>query len=144
MSDAFDGERHSRRRSRARSHRHRRHSRRRDRERSEVEQEDLPPEERALRAAHAMAERKTQLAGDVLWFLGVTTLLLIFITPIGVIVLLCWGLKVAKDVYELELEPRLRKRFVEREVEKQVHASLSRRCSTRAGAHGVRHPPRST
>jgi signal transduction histidine kinase len=135
MSDAFDGERQSGRRSRGRSHRHRRRSRRRDRERSEIEDEDLPPEERALRAAHAMAERKTQLAGDVLWFLGVTTLLLIFITPIGVIVLLCWGLKVAKDVYELELEPRLRKRFVEREVEKQVHASLSRQRLALEGEH---------
>ena len=42
------------------------------RERYEPEEEDLSPEERALRAAHAAAERKTKLAGDVLWFLGVT------------------------------------------------------------------------
>ena len=105
------------------------------RSRYELEEEDLSPEERALRAAHAAAERKTQLAGDVLWFLGVTTLLLIFITPIGVIVLLFWGLKVAKDVYELEIEPRLRRRFVEQEVEKQVHASLSQQRLALEGEH---------
>jgi hypothetical protein len=134
MSDAFDDERRrSGRRSRLRSRR--RHAARRDPEREQLEEEDLSPEQRALHAAHAVAERKTQLAGDVLWFLGVTTLLLIFITPIGVIVLLCWGLKVAKDVYELEIEPRLRKRFVEQEVVKQVHASLSQQRLALEGEH---------
>jgi signal transduction histidine kinase len=138
MSDAFDDKRRrSGHRSRSRGHRRwrRRHGGRRDSERYELEEEDLSPEERALRVAHAVAERKTQLAGDVLWFLGVTTLLLIFVTPIGVIVLLCWGLKVAKDVYELEIEPRLRERFVEQEVEKQVHASLSQQRLALEGEH---------
>jgi signal transduction histidine kinase len=132
MSDAFEDERRlSRRRSRPRGHRRRR----RGPDRDELEEEDLSPEERALRAAHAAAERKTQLAGDVLWFLGVTTLLLIFITPIGVIVLFLWGLKVAKEVYRLEIEPRLRKHFVEQEVEKQVRASLSQQRLALEGEH---------
>jgi len=136
MNDAFDDERRRPgRRSRSRGHRSRRRGWRRDPERSDLEEEDLSPEERALSAAHAAAERKTQLAGDLLWFLGVTTLLLIFITPIGVIVGLCWGLKVAKDVYELEIEPRLRRRFVEQEVEKQVHASLSQQRLALEGEH---------
>jgi signal transduction histidine kinase len=136
MSDAFDDERRrSGRRSRSPSRRRRRRGGRHDPERDRLEEEDLSPEERALRAAHAVAERKTQLAGDVLWFLGITLLLLIFITPIGVIVLLCWGLKVAKDVYELEIEPRLRKRFVEQEVVKQVHASLSQQRLALEGEH---------
>jgi signal transduction histidine kinase len=136
MSDGFDDERRRPgRRSRPRGRRHRRHARHRDRERDELEEEDLSPEELALQAAHAVAERKTRLAGDALWFLGITALLLIFVTPIGVIVLLCWGLKVAKEVYELEIEPRLRKRFVEREVEKQVHASLSQQRLALEGEH---------
>jgi len=138
MSDTFDDERkRSRRRSRSRGHRHRRRGRRRDSERyeSESEEEDFSPEQLVLRAAHEAAERKTQLAGDVLWFLGVTALLLFFITPVGVIVGLFWGLKLAKDVYELEIEPRLRKRFVEQEVEKQVHASLSQQRLALEGEH---------
>jgi signal transduction histidine kinase len=136
MSDAFDGERRrSGRRSRSRGHRRRRRGSHRDSDRYELEDEDLPPEQRALHAAHAAAERKTQLAGDVLWYVGVTALLLFFITPIGVIVGLFWGLKVAKDVYEFEIEPRLRKRFVEQEVEKQVHASLSQQRLALEGEH---------
>jgi signal transduction histidine kinase len=136
MSDAFDDERgRHRRRSRHRRHRRPRCGRRSGSEFDPHEDEDLSPEERSLRAAHAAAERKTKLAGDVLWFLGITTLLLIFITPIGVIVFFCWGLGIAKKVYELEIEPRLRKRFVEQEVEKQVHASLSRQRQALEGEH---------
>jgi len=136
MNDAFDDERRRPgRRLHRRDHRRRRHGGRSGSELGEPEDEGLSPEERALRAAHAAAERKTKLTGDVLWFLGVTTLLLIFVTPIGVIVLLCWGLKVGKDVYEFEVEPRLRKRFVEQAVEKQVHASLSLQRRALEGEH---------
>jgi signal transduction histidine kinase len=134
MSDAFDDDWHGARRSR-RGRRHRHRTSRGDRERDELEDDDLSPEQHALREAHAKAERKTRLAGDALWFLGVTTLLLIFIPPVGVIVFLCWGLKVGKEAYELEVEPRLRKRFVEQEVEKQVHASLSQQRRTLEGEH---------
>jgi len=135
MSDAFgDERRRPARRSRRRSRRHRRRDER-DADFDDFEEDGVSPEERALRAAHSAAERKTQLAGDVLWFLGVTTLLLIFIPPLGFIVMLCWGLKVGKEVYELEVEPRLRKRFVQQEVEKQVHASLSRQRQVLEGEH---------
>jgi len=99
------------------------------------EDAELTPEERALRAAHAKAERKTQLAGDALWFLGVTVALFVFVPPIGVIVMLVWGLKLAKEAYELELEPQLRKRFIDQEAEKLVHASLSQQRRDLEGAH---------
>jgi signal transduction histidine kinase len=93
------------------------------------------PEERALLAMHATAERKTELAGDALWFVGVTGALLIFVPPVGVVVMLVWGFKLAKEAYELELEPKLRKRFVEQEAEKLVHASLSRQRRDLEGLH---------
>ena len=93
------------------------------------------PEERALRTAHANAERKTELAGDALWFLGVTVALLIFVLPVGVVVMLVWGFKLAKAGYELELEPKLRKRFIDQEAEKLVHASLSRQLRDLEGVH---------
>jgi len=102
---------------------------------SDVGDEAKTPEQRALLAAHAAAERKTKLAGDALWFLGVTAALLIFVPPIGVVVMLVWGFKLAKAVYDFELEPKLRKRFIEQEAEKLVHASLSRQRRDLEGVH---------
>ena len=132
MSDAFEGKRrHSGRRMRRRIHGARQHSGERD----EVDAADLSPEERALRAAHAAADRKTKLTGDVLWFLGVSVALLIFLPPVGMIVFLVWGLKLAKEFYGLEVEPRLRQRFIQQEVENQVHASLSRQRRALEGEH---------
>jgi signal transduction histidine kinase len=133
MSDSFDGRR-KRSRHRARRFGHRRKNRERDGA-DAGDTEDLTPEERALRIAHENAERKTQLAGDVLWFLGVTLLLLIFVPPIAAIVFVIWGIKVGKEVYDLEIEPRLRKRFVEQEVENQVAASLSGQRRVLEGEH---------
>jgi signal transduction histidine kinase len=133
MSDSFDaGRKRSKRRSRRFGHR------RKHRERDLAEERDdsdLTPEERVLRTAHENAERKTQLAGDVLWFLGVTLLLLIFIPPVAAIVFIVWGIKVGKQVYDLEIEPRLRERFVEQEVENQVAASLSGQRRVLEGEH---------
>ena len=106
--------------------RHGRDSRDADTDADIADDEARTPEERALLEVHANAERKTELAGDALWFLGVPTALLIFMPPIGVVVMLVWGFKLAKAAYEFELEPKLRKRFVEQEAEKLVHASLSR------------------
>jgi len=123
---------HSAKKRRHRS-RHGRDSRKAD---SDIaDDEARTPEERALLEVHANAERKTELAGDALWFLCVTTALLIFITPLGVVVMLIWGFKLAKAAYEFELEPKLRKRFVEQEAEKLVHASLSRQRRDLEGVH---------
>jgi signal transduction histidine kinase len=115
--------------------RHGRDSRDADTDADIADDEARTPEERALLEVHANAERKTELAGDALWFLGVTTALLIFMPPIGVVVMLVWGFKLAKAAYEFELEPKLRKRFVEQEAEKLVHASLSRQRRDLEGVH---------
>jgi len=128
MSDSFDA-------GRKRSRRRFRRARRKERDRAEFDDEELTPEENALRVAHANAERKTELAGDVLWFLGVTLLLSFFVPPVAAIVFIVWGLKVGKKVYALEVEPRLRKRFVEQEVENQVAASLSGQRRVLEGEH---------
>ena len=127
MSHSF-GKRH-RRSQRGRELRHA------DAESETAEDDETTPEEIALRAAHATAERKTELAGDALWFLGVTVALMIFVPPVGVVVMLVWGFKLAKKAYELELEPKLRKRFIDQEAEKLVHASLSRQRRDLEGVH---------
>jgi signal transduction histidine kinase len=115
--------------------RHRRLQSDRELRHADADAEQRTPEERALRAAHAAAERKTELVGDALWFLGVTVALLIFVPPIGVVVMLVWGYKLAKEAYELELEPKLRKRFIDQEAEKLVHASLARQRRDLEGVH---------
>jgi len=126
------GKRHRRRDRRSQRGCQLRHA---DAESDTADDEERTPEERALIAAHATAERKTELAGDALWFLGVTMALLFFVPPVGVIVMLVWGFKLAKAAYELELEPKLRKRFIEQEADKLVHASLSRQRRDLEGAH---------
>jgi signal transduction histidine kinase len=104
-------------------------------ETSDVDESQLTPEERALRRAHETAERKTEFAGNAFWYLAVTLALIVFIPPVGWILGLVWGLGLAKQAYELEFEPRLRKRFVEQEAEKLVHASLSRQRRDLEGVH---------
>jgi signal transduction histidine kinase len=99
------------------------------------EPEGLSHSERDLRAAHAEAERKTKLAGDVLWFVVVSALLLRFLPPIGIVVFIVWGLKLGKRWYRREFEPRLRRRFVVQEVEKKVHATLSQQRRALEGEH---------
>jgi signal transduction histidine kinase len=109
----------------------------RHRRRREVERDDreLSAEERVLLDAREAAERKTEIAGDALRMLGIALVLLIFVPPIGFVLLLVWAFKFGRRVYELEVEPRLRERFVEQEVEKQVHASLSSQRRALEGEH---------
>jgi signal transduction histidine kinase len=123
MREEFDRE--------PRRHRHR-HRRRR---RPDYDLGDLSDRESALRDARQMAERKTEIAGKALRFLGISLLLLIFVPPVGMIMLVVCGIKFGRQIYKLEVEPRLRERFVEQEVEKQVHASLSHQRRALEGEH---------
>ncbi|MEE9608018.1 MAG: HAMP domain-containing sensor histidine kinase [Myxococcota bacterium] len=135
MSDEWNAEKHGSRR------RHRvRHGRRRRRERAQVEELEieecaLTPDERAYRDAQRLAERKVRLTGDALKFGIISTLLLIFVWPIGLVVLIFGGVKVFKDYYRMELEPKLRRRFVHQEVQKQVRATLSQERRELEGEH---------
>lgn len=85
----------------------------------------LSPEERALRVAEREASRKAEQAGDLIKFAVITVLLLIFLPPVGVVVLLCGGARHFKQLYRLWLEPRMRERYLREEVDKRVHAHLS-------------------
>jgi signal transduction histidine kinase len=118
--------------------RHRRHRRREEPEPpEELELDDdlLGSDEQRLRQAHRRADRKTRLAGDALKFGVITLLLLIFVFPIGLIVLFCWGFPLFRRYYRLEVEPRVREKFIEREVRSQVHATLSQERRNLEGQH---------
>ena len=122
-------------------HRRRRHGKRsrhaQERRRAEAEVEDglLSPEERVMREARAQAERKVKLTGDAIKFSVVALLLLVFLPPVGVIVLIIWGSGYLKEFYKLIVEPKMRERFLREEVNKQVHRELSRERQELEGEH---------
>jgi len=120
-------ERHRRERDGERRERRKRErERQRERERDEALHEELlAPDERVLLQARRDAERKAEQTGELIRFGIVTTLLLIFLTPIGLIVLLVGGTKHFKHFYRLWVEPRMRERYLREEVDKRVHAHLS-------------------
>ena len=120
-------ERHRRERDWERRERRKR-ERDRQRERDDVQaarEALLPPEERALLQARREAERKAEQTGELIKFGIVTTLLLIFLTPIGLVVLLVGGTKHFKHFYRMWVEPRVRERYMREEVHQRVHAHLS-------------------
>ena len=90
-----------------------------------VDPEWMTAEERALHEAKRIAQQKAKLTGDALKFSLIAILLLVFMWPVGVVVLIIWGPRHLRELYRLVVEPRLRERFLEEEIEKQVHAQLS-------------------
>jgi signal transduction histidine kinase len=130
--------------SESRHGRRSRHQRRRDRrprdeerepEYQEIDDALLSPSERALREARRIADRKVKLTGQLVRFGLIAIPLLIFIPPVGLIVLIFWGSGHLKELYRLFLEPRLRERYMREEVQKQVHAHLSHERQTLEGEH---------
>jgi signal transduction histidine kinase len=133
-------DRHERAGSHERRRRHHRHGR--DEAASgEPEREDdeelalLSPEERALREARWRAERKVRLAREGGRFALVVVPLLIFLPPVGLIVGFCWGAGLARDLWSVWVEPRVRRRFLETEVRQQVSATLSQERTQLEGRH---------
>jgi signal transduction histidine kinase len=122
-----------------RSRRRHRHKRRRSRQEIQEqllqEEAGLTPEERAYRRAHRLAEEKTRLTTELIWVTVIGLPLLLFLFPVGVIVILCFGWGPGRRAYRLVVEPRLRERFIQQEVEKQVHATLSRERQALEGEH---------
>ena len=130
--------------SKSRHGRRSRHQRRRDRrphdeerepEYQEIDDALLSPSERALREARRIADRKVKLTGELVRFGLIAIPLLIFIPPVGLIVLIFWGSGHLKELYRLFLEPRMRERYMREEVHKQVHAHLSHERQTLEGEH---------
>ena len=133
--DLFMGDDRHERKKRRRARRRRSRSVRDDIDRGGVDPELLSPEERALHEAHLQAERKVELTGDLIKFGVIALLLLLFLPPVGIVVLIIWGPRHARSFYELVLEPRMRERFLREEVEKRVHAQLSRERRELEGEH---------
>jgi signal transduction histidine kinase len=95
----------------------------------------LSDEERSYRGARRLAERKIKLTRDAIRFGVIVLLLLIFIPPVGVIVMIWYGIGLFKEFYQLIVEPQIRERIIEKEVDKHVHDGISRERRTLEGQH---------
>ncbi|MFT5441492.1 MAG: signal transduction histidine kinase [Myxococcota bacterium] len=88
-------------------------------------EEYISEEERSHRDARIDAEHRAELllrAGKMGF---VVMLLLIFVSPLGVIALIFWGMKFGRRLFALLVEPQLRERLVEQEVGRNIHANVS-------------------
>jgi signal transduction histidine kinase len=72
--------------------------------------------DRAYRRARRRAERKADLYEDLVKFAVVTGLLLLFVRPLGVVVMLLWGYKLFKRYATMEVFPGLRRRWIDDEL----------------------------
>ena len=114
----------------------RKHRKSRRRQRERVRKRDgRDVRSGGLRNVEKLADRKVKLTGDTLRFGVMVALLMIFIWPIGVIVLICRGPPLLRRFYRMNVEPRLRERFIEDEVRKQVRQTLSRERRALEGEH---------
>ena len=105
------------------------HGRRRERERAR----DRRPAR--LETPEERAEAKIEATGDAIRWSAITIALLIFIPPVGFIVLFLGGAKHLQNLYRLVIEPKLRQRFIDREVRRQVSATLLDERQQMVGEH---------
>jgi signal transduction histidine kinase len=95
----------------------------------------IDPEERARRDAERAADQKVALYRDIAVAIAIVAPLLWFITPIGVIALFIFGIRLVKRYFSLMVAPELRKKFVEEEIEKRVDESVTRQRRDMQGRH---------
>jgi signal transduction histidine kinase len=95
----------------------------------------IDPKERALRDAERTADRKVALYRDIAVAVAIVAPLLWFLTPVGVIALFIFGIRLVKRYFSLMVAPELRKKFVEEEIEKRVDESVTRQRRDMQGRH---------
>ena len=86
-------------------------------------------------SAEARAEAKLAATGDAIRWSVITIALLVFVPPIGLVVLIFGGAKQLRNLYRLVLEPKLRRRFIDSEVTRQVSETLSDERQQMVGEH---------
>jgi signal transduction histidine kinase len=88
-----------------------------------------------LETPEERAEAKMEATTDAIRWSVITIALLIFIPPVGFILLFFGGAKHLQNLYRLVIEPKLRKRFIDREVSRQVSATLLDERQQMVGEH---------
>jgi signal transduction histidine kinase len=95
----------------------------------------LTDEERSYRDAHRIAERKVKLARDASRIGLIGLALLIFIPPVGAIMLIWCGIGLFKEFYQLIVEPKVRDRLIEHELDEHIYDGITRERQTQEGRH---------
>ena len=90
--------------------------------------------DRAHKRAQAYAARRSAFWEEFVRYLGVTLLLLWIVRPLGVVVAICWGLKLWTRYSRLHVAPRLREHWTERELERQARRAPRRRARHRGAS----------
>jgi signal transduction histidine kinase len=83
----------------------------------------------------ARAEAKVAATEEAIRWSVITIALLIFLWPVGVILLIFGGARQLRNLHRLVLGPKLRRRFIDREVSRQVSATLSDERQQLVGEH---------
>ncbi len=96
---------------------------------------DLSRDEQRVRDARTAAEDRAELLLDAGKMGVVVILLLIFLSPIGVVAFVFWCLKFGRRLFSMMIEPRLRERLVEEQVGRHIHADVSRERRELADEH---------
>ncbi len=113
----------------------RRRKRRTSRERPLVDADLMTAEEEAYYEAHEAVERKVELTSRMVRHGIINLLLLIFLPPVGVVLLIVNVVRFGRPLFEQLVEPRVRERFLREEVEKRVNAQLVRERQDLEGEH---------
>jgi len=96
---------------------------------------DMSDEERAYADARMVAEDRAELLLEAGKMGFIVMLLLVFLTPIGVIAFFFWCFKFGRRLFRLLVEPRLKERLIEEQMSRHIHANVSRGRQELAGEH---------
>jgi hypothetical protein len=81
---------------------------------------ERPSEADRVEEARERAEQRVALVAEFWRFVFIVGLMLIFVTPIGVVVGFFWGIGLAKRYFALVEAPRLRRRWMEEELGRRI------------------------
>jgi signal transduction histidine kinase len=95
----------------------------------------LSEEELAWRDARRLADEKVALTRELVRAAIITLPCLLFVFPVGVIVLVYFSLKLGRRAFRAFYEPQLRERFVREEVQRRVRSRVSSERRNLEGEH---------
>jgi hypothetical protein len=89
--------------------------------------------DKAYQRAQAYAARRTAFWEEFVRYLGITLLLLWIVRPVGVVVAICWGIKLWSRYSRLHVAPKLREHWTKRELERRAQRTPRRHSRQRGG-----------
>ena len=100
-----------------------------------AEPQVLSHEEYLYRDARMLAEDRAELLLRAGKRLLIVVLLLVFLTPLGIVAMFFWAAKYGRRLVTMLVEPRLRERLVENQMSRHIHANVSQERRDLADEH---------